>query len=337
MPSIPWSDTAACRAWLLGEVAAGRLRAADLPAARAALGLVPSPAGWVRLLAMSVLATGASLLACALIFAVAFNWDRLGRFARFALVESALVIAIVLALWRGVRKVAGEAALVAACLITGALLALFGQTYQTGADPVSLFVAWAALILPLALHARRASVWLVWLAVVNVAVALAEDAWPIRDGALRVFGRWEAWGLLATVCNGAVLIAMERFAWLGGAGWRRAVPRVAALMTLSGAVTVLLPALGWRPLWLNREAAYMIPWATAAFAGVAWWSYAWRRDMVVLSAASLGAITLGFGMFMRLFGGANSFGLFLFAALYWIGAVAAVVSWLRDVHAKVAP
>ena len=43
---------------------------------------------------------------------------------------------------------AGKAALLAASLFVGALLALIGQIYQTGADTFEMFAAWAALILP---------------------------------------------------------------------------------------------------------------------------------------------------------------------------------------------
>ncbi len=42
----------------------------------------------------------------------------------------------------------GKAALLLATLLLGVFLALFGQTYQTGADPWQLFANWALLILP---------------------------------------------------------------------------------------------------------------------------------------------------------------------------------------------
>ena len=49
---------------------------------------------------------------------------------------------------RACNRPAGKAALLAAALLTGGLLALIGQTYQTGADTFELFATWAALILP---------------------------------------------------------------------------------------------------------------------------------------------------------------------------------------------
>ena len=41
-----------------------------------------------------------------------------------------------------------------AAVAVGALLAVFGQTYQTGADPFELFLTWALLIVPWTLAAR---------------------------------------------------------------------------------------------------------------------------------------------------------------------------------------
>jgi uncharacterized membrane protein len=40
------------------------------------------------------------------------------------------------------------------CLGLGVLLALFGQTYQTGVDPWETFFNWALLMLPWTLPAR---------------------------------------------------------------------------------------------------------------------------------------------------------------------------------------
>ena len=48
----------------------------------------------------------------------------------------------------GLDAVAGRISLFATAFLSGILLAVFGQVYQTGADPYGLFLAWALLILP---------------------------------------------------------------------------------------------------------------------------------------------------------------------------------------------
>ena len=51
-----------------------------------------------------------------------------------------------------------------AALLVGALLALVGQTYQTGADTFELFAVCAAAILPWVLVACFPTLWVLWLA-----------------------------------------------------------------------------------------------------------------------------------------------------------------------------
>jgi uncharacterized membrane protein len=60
-------------------------------------------------------------------------------------------------------------------VLLGGLLALIGQTYQTGADTWELFTLWAALALPWAFAGRHAAVWLLWIAVANIALGLWAD------------------------------------------------------------------------------------------------------------------------------------------------------------------
>lgn len=57
-------------------------------------------------------------------------------------------------------------------LFLGALLALIGQTYQTGADTWQLFGWWALLLLPWALVSGNQIAWLLWIAVINGALGL---------------------------------------------------------------------------------------------------------------------------------------------------------------------
>src|SRR3546814_15416019 len=79
------------------------------------------------------------------------NWNDLGRFAKFGLVGLLLIVAVI-GYWRlGVDRAAGKASLLVASILLGALLALFGQTYQTGADTWELFANWAVLMAPWAL------------------------------------------------------------------------------------------------------------------------------------------------------------------------------------------
>ncbi|MFN0161795.1 MAG: DUF2157 domain-containing protein [Burkholderiales bacterium] len=322
------------RTWLLDQVANGRLGAGDLAGARVALGLVPGRHGWMRVIGATLLATGIALLAAAAIFAVAFNWDRLGHFSRFAILEGLLVASVLGAWWRGAGSVAGESLMIAAVLLTGALLALFGQTYQTGADPYSLFVVWAVLILPWCLHARWPAAWLIWLVVANVGLALFCHGMGGDAFFWRLFGRHEAWFAAAIALNGLLVVAFELMGERLDLGGRRIVPRVALLAVLLAATAILLPALSYRPFWARDwQGGWQVLLAGAAFALTLWWTYLGKRDLPLLAATTLAGIGIGFAVFMRIIGPANEFGVLLISAAYWIGLVSAAVVWLRGLAA----
>jgi len=187
----------------------GRIAEADLPRALALAGVLPSRDAWRRFLDRLSLWMGTVLVAAALIFFLASNWDDLGRFAKFGLAEALVVVALAV-VWRlGLDRPSGKAALLGASLFLGALLALIGQTYQTGADTFELFAAWAAMILPWVLVSRFTPLWLVWLALVDTAIVLYFQALPSIFGVLLTTDRM-LWALFAF--NTAALAVWEAVA-----------------------------------------------------------------------------------------------------------------------------
>jgi uncharacterized membrane protein len=130
----------------------------------------PAPEAWTRLLTLTAGGVGAGLLASAIVTFFAANWDRMGHFARLGALEAALIVAaVVAARWFG--RLAGRLALDLGFVAIGALLAVFGQTYQTGADPYQLFLGWAALGAPWVLVACADELWLLATLVLGVGLA----------------------------------------------------------------------------------------------------------------------------------------------------------------------
>jgi uncharacterized membrane protein len=70
------------------------------------------------------------------------------------------------------RRLPASAALAAVSLLCGALLALFGQVYQTGADTWQLFAVWALCILPWVAISRLDALWLFWVGLIDVSIML---------------------------------------------------------------------------------------------------------------------------------------------------------------------
>jgi uncharacterized membrane protein len=284
-------------------------------------GAIPTADQWRSFLDRLFLFMGAVLLGAGVIFFFAFNWQAMGRFAKFALVEAPVLVSLLL-VWRiGLDRIGGKAALLAGALVVGAMFALIGQTYQTGADTWELFAVWAAAILPWALVARFPALWIFWLLIANMAVTLY----------FVTFGFWGmlfapeklAWLLFGL--NTAALAIWEGLAF-AGVEWLRERWAVRLLAVASGAAITTLALYDivrsdsqWGlPAWLA--------WMVAAYV-------VYRRlakDLFVLAGGVLSAVVVIatlLGKSMRL----NDAGAFLFIGLVVIAISAAGGWWLKQV------
>jgi uncharacterized membrane protein len=214
---------------------------------------------------------GVLSLAAGVVFFVAANWAAIGALGRFALVEGLLALAGAAALLRPPPDRIGRLALLGAFLLTGALLALFGQTYQTGADVYELFLAWAALGLPIALVAGSSAAWGAWVVVVNVMLALLVGL-PLGNVLWTLLAGWH----LSTPALLALATAVDVALW--------AVCQAAAGTRLAGAVS----------LWLERlavaGAAAFASWG--AVLGIFSWGGRYDRDGWTTSGSAVLALTL---------------------------------------------
>ncbi|MGL5451762.1 MAG: DUF2157 domain-containing protein [Aeromonas sp.] len=256
------------RETLLEWVKQGRLTPTDLAAARALAGLPPTRARWQWLFDRLLLGLGALCLGVGLIFFVAFNWQQLGRLSRLALLEIPLLAMLLVLGCKPLTDPPRQGLLLAIALNIGALLALVGQTYQTGADPWQLFATWALMLVPLAVFGQSPLLWtLSWL-LGQLALVLY---WrPDLTPALLVFDE-EGLGWWLTVQNavlwGMLLSAPTR--------WRLMPSQLAGLAAGFGATLLTLLALFdaaspliW-PLWLSWLAAAYIVWRRTFIAGLA--------------------------------------------------------------------
>jgi|GEM_PF-648507 len=135
-------------------------------------GQTPNRLDWARFWFALTRSAGIIAIGVGSIFFIAANWQQFPVFGRFALLEILLLLACAIAWWRPAPSVIGQSALMLAMLLIAALLALFGQTYQTGADVYELFFAISGLSLFAPLCARHIAHWLLWLVIFNIALIL---------------------------------------------------------------------------------------------------------------------------------------------------------------------
>lgn len=139
------------------------------------LEVYPAKRTWLNFFDKALLSIGTVALALSLVFFIAYNWLYLGKLGKFAMVEGAMVLTIVVyatLAYQRKHRLVQQLLLLIASIITGSLLALFGQVYQTGADTWQLFFNWALLIIPWVLIARLPALWLLWLGLLNASLIL---------------------------------------------------------------------------------------------------------------------------------------------------------------------
>jgi uncharacterized membrane protein len=223
----------------LGPSELQALRSAGLVSVRgyaAAVNAVRDEAFWARWGMRALLALGVGQLLAGVVFFFAYNWNDLSDIAKFAVIEVALAMAVGSALLVGLDRGFGQMLLIAASVLTGVLLAVIGQVYQTGADVFELFAAWAVLILPWAIISRHPVHWLLWLVVAEVAFVLYADQVlvPIRNmpGEL-------TWTLVGATI--AVALAVREWAVARGTAWL-AAPWTRLVLLFAAMAALFAPA-----------------------------------------------------------------------------------------------
>lgn len=245
-----------------------------------------SVADWRRPVAQLALGLAVALLGSALVCAVAANWPAMPVWARLAGAQSIVVLCVLAALALGRRDGAGQprpahvAALVLAGVALGALLALIGQTYQTGADTWQLFAWWAVLLVPWGL-AGGAAPWMLCLLVGNVALmfGLAELtplAWmTVFDTPLG--------GMVMGACNLIALAIWEIMVMRGATRAKWGVRVLAALTLASLGFSVMIS-----PLKLDLLHVVFV-WLLIS---LSFWFYRVRTDRVVLAMVAAAFMTV---------------------------------------------
>jgi uncharacterized membrane protein len=160
---------------LLGWIQADLVNSDNLDKLVTSANASPSSDQWLLFAKQALLWLAVICLGAGVIFFFAYNWHALTRMHRFALVEVAALIASIAFLRFSTNEHARKALLMGLVLLTGSLLALVGQTYQTGADPWQLFAVWALFITPWALCVNSSVIWIFWATIVNTTLLLYID------------------------------------------------------------------------------------------------------------------------------------------------------------------
>lgn len=307
--------------------AAGQLEQTALERALRLAGHLPGGAAWLAFLNTALLILGAAFTLSGVFFFFAFNWAEMGRFLKFGVIEVALLLCVGLVFSLRLNTLPGKVALSAAALLVGALLAVFGQVYQTGADAYQLFLTWTILITGWVAISAFGPLWLGLLVLLNL-TAITYWNQVVNQDSMILYG-------LLFLINGGALLAWE-VAHGAGVSWlrHRWLPR---LIAPAAFLVLLIPTLqfifdvGQNPDF--ERLLFIAPPLYLGFTAAVLYYYTQPvQDLFMLTLAALGLIVVVTAAVMRLldFDGDSAF-IFLLLSLIVIGQAAVAVRWLMHI------
>jgi len=304
----------------------------------------PSNFAWKNFLSNLLLWLGVTALSSSVMFFIAYNWDEMGRFAKFGLVEL-LIAGSIGIYWKSYRDyqilisttatpsslvsasskwLISQIALLAASLFVGVLLAFYGQTYQTGADPWQLFFVWGLLIIPWVIIARLPSLWIVWLALINLSIVLYYQTFGSVLLSYLSSDSQVLW--LFFIINTLALFIWEFVQYrrkMKSSTWATSVILIAAGTPLT---LLVLQAIFSRHHHLMAPAIF---WVLSLVAIVIFYR-SFKPNLFMLAMACLSGIIVIISFLTKFLSGNGAVALFLAMVTIGLGVSSAV--WLKKVH-----
>jgi len=287
--------------------------------------VTPTAKEWYLFIDQIVLWFGALSLAFALMFFMAYNWSEFGHMGKFALVEGLMVLTVGLCLYLGLEKLSAKVMLMVSAILLGILLALVGQTYQTGADPWQLFFSWSVLMLPWVFVGRFSALWILWIFLINLSLFLYMLTFRSIWGIYFHSETSVLW--LFFIFNTFALLLWEVFSYKFE--WLKALWAIRLLGFVSGTTATWL-ALSF--IWEHANPMALLVWM--AWIGAIYWAYRKVKiDLFMLSMACLSFSTVVVSFLINII----SWRHFEVSAIFFIGLViiglgAGSASWLKSVQ-----
>jgi uncharacterized membrane protein len=251
------------------------------------VGLIPNRTAWRQFIDSLLLILGTTLVLAGIIFFFAYNWAEINHLTKFGLIELGILVMASFTAWYGLQHLVGQLALFATAILVGILLAVMGQSYQTGADAFELFLTWAILIIPWVLIGQFAPLWLLLLLLFNLSLSLYwEQVIDYED-----FFYSTKLYLLLFALNGTALFAWEYahrqgVVWLQG-DWLGRIVFITTLIVLIIPTLDAILTLEWEP-WLGGGALLYVTVTLLSL----WYYHHQRYDLLLLAVCLLGILII---------------------------------------------
>lgn len=292
-------------------------------------GILPDKREWNKFINIFFLLLGIILLLTGISFFFAYNWASLSKFFKLGIIQAGILVCLGLVFYKGIDSLIGKSFLVAASILVGTFLVVFGQIYQTGADAYELFAGWFCFIAGWAIVANSNGLWFIAIVILNLAVGL---------GAFQTYNLDEAWQICLLL---EVLAAIQflpliiwetlssRWEWMK-ARWFSRLLILALLYFLIFPVLIFIFSRQEKDI--QHLAVQIAPFLYGAFAFFLFWYYQYKKqDILVLTMNCIGLIIVFSCMMGKSMHRAEEM---IFLSIFVIIQASIASFWLRKVWRK---
>jgi uncharacterized membrane protein len=227
--------------------------------------------------------------------------------------------------------------ILSASVLTGVLLAVYGQIYQTGADVHELFRGWAFLIVGWVVISEFTALWFLWLVIINTGAILFWQQVGQPGHAIR----YEWLCLAIAFIDGLALVLSvtglrNGLQWLAGK-WFQAILLTAVLVALSVPSIHLIVAYDHSYHGPSKITGLAFGiWALVAAAGYLCYRYKLREMIPIAIIVMNGCVILLTFIGKILFHNNHDLaGIALLFALIILGVASGAAFWLKEVKAAI--
>jgi len=282
----------------------------------------PDNQQWFQFIKNLFLWLGVISLAAGTLFFFAFNWDEMSNLVKFALMQTSLVVSTLIYTKLKPFTLPSTAIAFLMVMLIGALLALSGQIYQTGADPWQLFAFWALFMTPIAVTNRASTLWLLWVLLINLSCYLYY--YDFR-GVFGILLHYDDLVGLFLLFNTLLAIAFEVLQQ----GKTRCLDNRLVVQTCLLASGI---AATWLAIWAIFDEAEL-QWGLPCYLVWILCTYLYYRyrlfDLFIISGCVTSTIVIASSLLIYIFNDALESDAFLIIAIFIIGLSSSAGIWLK--------
>lgn len=258
-------------------------------------GIYPEKKQTALFLDRFLLSTGVIFLICGIVFFLAYNWADLHKFIKLSIVIAMLIASGIYAFLQDDESYGRKIGLVALCGLTGALFAVFGQIYQTGANAYDFFWGWTIMVTVWVSISRFPALWLFYVVLINTTFILYAGQVHRSWGDLWVFQGLFAINLVIWAIWEILVVTRKQFFS------SRLFPRTVGLATLSCLVIIMTNAIFDYHYARNSSMQISIAWISwiGLSVGIAIVYYNAIKDLFFLACGVLTAMIVACMLVIR--------------------------------------